>query len=86
MSEFPRNRPNVISIPYTLEFFLNIYHVWDIHRAQGCFLFIRMAGINDRVSEPLGITVELKITSQVANFITQILLFLAYGGSSVVKT
>jgi hypothetical protein len=34
----------------------------------------------------LGITVELKITSQATNFINQILLFLAYGGSSIVKT
>jgi hypothetical protein len=32
-------------------------------------------GINDRVSETLGITIELKIMSQVANFINQILLF-----------
>jgi hypothetical protein len=34
---------------------------------------------------PMGITAELKITSQVANFINQI-LFLTYGGSSIVKT
>jgi hypothetical protein len=41
--------------------------------------------IDDRVNETLGITVELKITLQVAYFIVQILSFLAYGGSSIVK-
>jgi hypothetical protein len=40
-------------------------------------------GINNRVNKSLGITVELKITSQVTNFIKQILSFLAYGGSSI---
>jgi hypothetical protein len=39
-----------------------------------------------RVDEALGITAELEITSQVADFFSQILSFLAYGGSSVVKT
>jgi hypothetical protein len=34
----------------------------------------------------LGITAELKITSQAADFIKQILSFSAYGGSCVVKT
>jgi hypothetical protein len=34
----------------------------------------------------LGITVELEITSQTADFFNQILSFLAYGGSSIVKT
>jgi hypothetical protein len=43
-------------------------------------------GIDDRVNETLGITVELKIPLQVSYFIEQILSFLAYGGSSVVKT
>jgi hypothetical protein len=43
-------------------------------------------GIDDRVNETLGITIELKITLQVAYFIEQILSFLAYGGSSIVKT
>jgi hypothetical protein len=42
-------------------------------------------GINDRVNETLGITVELEITSQIADFFNQI-LSLVYGGSSVVKT
>jgi hypothetical protein len=52
-------------------------------------LFIQMTatlGINDRVNETLRITVELEITSQAADFFNQILLFLAYGGSSIVKT
>jgi hypothetical protein len=52
------------------------------------FLFIWITAtleVNDRVSETLGITVELKITSQVANIIDQI-LFLACGRSSVVRT
>jgi hypothetical protein len=40
----------------------------------------------NRVRELLGITTELKITSQAPNFIKQILPFLAYGGISVVKT
>jgi hypothetical protein len=43
-------------------------------------------GIDDRVSETLGITVELEVTSQAADFFNQILSFLAYGESSVVKT
>jgi hypothetical protein len=43
-------------------------------------------GINERVNETMGITTELKMMSQIANFINQILLFLAYGGSSLVKT
>jgi hypothetical protein len=34
----------------------------------------------------LGITIELEISSQVADFINQIFSFLAYGGSSVMKT
>jgi hypothetical protein len=43
-------------------------------------------GINARANETLGITIELKITSQAANFIKQILSSLACGGSSTVKT
>jgi hypothetical protein len=34
----------------------------------------------------LGTTVELEITSQAADFLNQILSFLAYGGSFIVKT
>jgi hypothetical protein len=51
--------------------------------------FIRTAvtlGINDRVNGTLGITVELEITSQAADFFNRILSFLARGGSSNVKT
>jgi hypothetical protein len=57
--------------------------MWDIHRAQRLLLFIETTatfGINDRVNETLGITVELEITSQAAAFFNQILFFLAYGG------
>jgi hypothetical protein len=43
-------------------------------------------GVKHRVNETLGITVGLKITSQATNFINQMLSFLAYGGSSLVKT
>jgi hypothetical protein len=43
-------------------------------------------GINDRISKTLMITVELEITSQAANFLNQILSFLAYGGSFIVQT
>jgi hypothetical protein len=49
-------------------------------------LFIQTAaifGINDRVNETLGITIELEITSQAADFFNQILSFSAYGGSSI---
>jgi hypothetical protein len=34
----------------------------------------------------LGVTIELEISSQAAGFFNQILSFLAYGGSSIVKT
>jgi hypothetical protein len=63
--------------------------MWDTHRAQKLFLFIWTAatlGIVNRINETLGITVDLKITSQAANFIKQALLFLACGRSSVAKT
>jgi hypothetical protein len=43
-------------------------------------------GINNLASETLGITLQLKITSQATNIIKQIFSFLAYGGSPVVKT
>jgi hypothetical protein len=42
--------------------------------------------INDRDNETLEINDELEISSQVADFIKQTMLFLAYGGSSIVKT
>jgi hypothetical protein len=42
-------------------------------------------GSNNRVNETLGIRTELEITSQAADFIKQILAFIAYeyGGSSL---
>jgi hypothetical protein len=41
--------------------------------------------ISDRGNETLEITVELEIISQAPDFFNQILSFLAYGGSSVMK-
>jgi hypothetical protein len=61
---------------------------YGIHRAQRLLLFIQTTaalGINDRADEALRITVELEITSQVPDFFSQILSFLAYGGNSIVK-
>jgi hypothetical protein len=46
---------------------------------------IATLGNNDQVSETVGITIKLKITSQAANFIKQIFLSLAYSRSSIVK-
>jgi hypothetical protein len=43
-------------------------------------------GINNTVNETVRITAELKITSQASKYIKQILSFLAYSGSSIVKT
>jgi hypothetical protein len=57
-------------------------------QSQEVFPLIQMTatlGINNQVSENLGITIKLKITSQVTNFIKQIFSFLACGGS-IVKT
>jgi hypothetical protein len=41
---------------------------------------------DNRVNKTLGITIELKITSQVVYLNQQVLSFLAYGGSSLMKT
>jgi hypothetical protein len=74
---------------YTFELLQNTHHILDIHRAQRVFLFARTTatfGINNRVSETLGIAIKLKVTSHVTNFVKQTLPFLAYGGSSFVKT
>jgi hypothetical protein len=63
--------------------------VWDIQRIQRLFLFILMTatlGIDNRVNETLGIAIDLKITSQAINLIKNISSFLAYNGSSIVKT
>jgi hypothetical protein len=43
-------------------------------------------GINVQVNESLGITAELKIISQFADFNNHILSFLAYGATSIAKT
>lgn len=42
--------------------------------------------VTNQVNENLGITVKLKIMSEVTNFITQILAFLGYCGNSFAKT
>jgi hypothetical protein len=73
----------------TLQQFWNTLHIWDIHRAKRLFLFIRTTatlGINNRVNETLGISIELKFTSQATNFVKEISWLMAYGRSSVVKT
>jgi hypothetical protein len=82
------DHPNVISIRHAFELLSNTLHMWNTHRAQRLCLFIWTAtlGNNAQVNETLWITIELKVTSQAANFFKQILLFMAYGGSSVVKT
>jgi hypothetical protein len=52
-----------------------------------CPLFRRLLSFEFiTVNETLGINFELEIASQAADFINQILSFLAYGGSSIVKT
>jgi hypothetical protein len=71
------------------ELLWNALHILYIHRAQRLLLFIQTTAtlvINDQFNETLGITVQLDITSQTSDFFNQILLFLAYGGSSIVKT
>jgi hypothetical protein len=76
------NRPDVVLIPYMFELFRNTIYMWDIHRVQRLLLFIQIIatlGINDQVNESLGITVQLEITSQAADFFNQILSFFAYG-------
>jgi hypothetical protein len=75
-----RIRLNFSEIPFTCEIY---------REPRGfCSLFrgLLTLGINNRVNETLVITVELEITSQVADFFNHILSFLAYGGSSIVKT
>jgi hypothetical protein len=72
----------LVSITNTFELLRNTLHIWNIHRAQRLLPFTQMTatlGINDRVNETLGITVELDITSQAADFFNQNLSFLAYG-------
>ena len=81
--------PNIISITYPFKLFRHTLHIWNINRTQRAFLFLRTTtalGINDRVSETFGITVQLKIVSQVVNFSGQISSILAYGRGSVMET
>jgi hypothetical protein len=76
-----------ILILYMFELIRHTFHIWDIHRPQR--LFLQMTAtleIINRASEALGITGDSEIMSQAPNFIKQILSFLAYGGSSIVKT
>jgi hypothetical protein len=61
-------------------------YTYGIHTRPSGFSHLFTLGINNRVSETLRITAELMITSQAADFFNQILSFLAYGRSSVVKT
>jgi hypothetical protein len=59
-----------------------------MHRTQGLSLFARripVLRVNNGVNETLGITTQLKIASEVTNFIIEILALLAYGSSSFVK-
>jgi hypothetical protein len=70
------DRPDVLLILYAFEILRNALHIWDVHRAQRLLLFIQTTatlGVNDQVNETLGITVELEITSQAANFFNLIL-------------
>jgi hypothetical protein len=55
---------------YTFELLRNTLYIWDMHRAQRllfCILMTATLGIDDRVNESLGITVELKVTFQVSD-------------------
>jgi hypothetical protein len=71
-------------------------HMRELQRAKRFFLFSWMTsarGVNNRVFEAIGIAVEamritikLKIMSESADFITQILSSLVYGASSFMKT
>jgi hypothetical protein len=57
-------------IPYPFKLFRNTLHIWNIYRAQRLFLFLRTTtalGINDRVNETPGITVQLTIVSLCIN-------------------
>jgi hypothetical protein len=49
------------------------------------FLTTTALGPDNRVNKTLGITTELKITSQAVCLNQQVLSFLAYGGSSIMK-
>jgi hypothetical protein len=81
--------PNVLSIPYMSELFLDIIHIWAIYRIQRFNHITRKTAalpVNNWVNETSGITVQLQITSEASNYIIHILEFLAYGGSSFLWT
>ena len=80
--------PNIILITYPFKLFRNTLHIWNIYRTQRFSLFrtTTSLGINDRVNEAFGITVQLKIVPQVVNFFEKMLSVLAYGGGSVMET
>jgi hypothetical protein len=72
------DRPDVVTIINASELLRNTLHVWDIHRTQRLLLFTQTTatiGVNDRVNETLGVTIELEISSQAADFFNQILSF-----------
>jgi hypothetical protein len=61
------DRPNVM-----FQLLWNTHHIWDIHRTQRFFLFIRMTAIlriNNTVNETLEMNFKLKVTSQATDFI-----------------
>jgi hypothetical protein len=79
----------VALIPYAFELLRNTLNIRDIHQAKRFFLFFLTStalGPDNRVNNTLGITTELKITSQVVYLNQQVLSFLAYGESSIMKT
>jgi hypothetical protein len=78
-----------VLIPYAFELLRNTLDIRDIHRTERFFLFFLTTtalGPDNRVNKTLGITIELKITSQAVYLNQQVLSFLAYGGSSIMKT
>lgn len=78
---------NVEMIPYPFEIFRNAFHITNKRGAKRLYLLLQMAttlGIKNRVSESLGITTELKNTSQVVSFIQQISSFLACSRNCIV--
>jgi hypothetical protein len=51
-------------------------HIFDVQRVQGAYVFARRSGNNSSAQDHV---------SEITNFITQFLDFLAYGESSVAK-
>jgi hypothetical protein len=64
-------------------------HIENKHRTKRLFLIFWATAssglVKKWVSEPLGITIEPKITSEVVSFIEQVLSFLTYDRSSTVQ-